>query len=136
MGEGLVGSSPEEFSTTQEIFERVFPQYLSIGMTFDEFWNQDCTLVTAYREAEELRERRKDYFLWLQGYYVYAAVGALAPIFHDFAAKGTKAAPYLEAPLSTPKEELEKKKALAERDSIIAWAKSWNARFEEEHGRE
>ena len=105
-------------------------------MTYEEFWEKDCTLVKAYRQAEELRERRQDYYLWLQGYYVYAAMGALAPIFHDFAPKGTKAEPYLEAPLSTPQEELETRRALAERDSIIAWAKSWNARFEEEHGSE
>ena len=71
---------------------------MSIGMTYDEFWSQDVTLVRAYRKADELRRRRQNEILWLQGCYIYEALCDVAPIFHAFAKKGTKPQPYAKEP--------------------------------------
>lgn len=83
----------------------MFPFYLSIGMTYDQFWEQDCELVRAYRKAEELRQRRKNQELWLQGRYIYDALCAVSPVLHAFAKNGTQPSPYLEKPYPSDKEE-------------------------------
>ena len=56
------------------MFEQQCPHYMSIGMSYDEFWNQDVSLVKAYRKADELRRRRQNEVLWLQGVYVREAL--------------------------------------------------------------
>lgn len=72
---------------------------MSIGMTYDEFWNQDVTLVGAYRKAQELRDRRKNQELWLQGMYIYEALCDVSPLFRTTFKSGTiKPEPYLAEP--------------------------------------
>lgn len=73
-----------------EIFYKKFPYYLSIGMTEEQYWDRDSTLVKYYREAEELRQEKFNQEAWLQGMYVYDALARIAPILHAFAKKGTK----------------------------------------------
>ena len=78
-----------------EKFEELFPYYLSLGMTEEQYWDKDCTLVAAYRKAEELRMNRRNQEMWLQGAYFYDALCRVSPILHAFAKKGAKPVPYL-----------------------------------------
>ena len=71
---------------------------MSIGMTYDEFWNQDVALVRVYSKAQEIRDRRENQAMWLQGMYIYEALCDVAPIIHAFAKKGTKPMPYPKEP--------------------------------------
>ena len=86
------------FLTYTEQFYEVFPYYLSIGMTDEQFWDGDPHLAKYYRQADELRIERRNQELWLQGLYVYEAMCDVAPIMHAMAKKGTKARPYPEQP--------------------------------------
>ena len=79
---------------------------MSIGMSYDEFWNQDVALVRAYRKADELKRRRQNETLWLQGMYIYEALCDAAPIFHAFAKKGTKPNPYSKEPYAITESEI------------------------------
>lgn len=74
------------------------PVYMAMGMTPDEYWNGDPALLKAYRKMDEIRRERENEMLWLQGMYIYEAIGDLAPILHAFAKKGTEAKPYAERP--------------------------------------
>ena len=47
------------FSFTQQ-FYRHLPFYLSIGMTYDQYWNENCELTQYYRKALEIRNQRKN----------------------------------------------------------------------------
>lgn len=85
-------SAPPSYS---EIFLAKFPYYLSIGMTEEQYWDRDSTLVKSYRKAEELRKERVNQEMWLQGMYIYDAISRLSPILRAFAKKGTKAQPYV-----------------------------------------
>lgn len=67
-------------------------------MTAEQYWDGDCTLVRAYRKAEELRADKQNLYLWLQGRYIYDALTRVAPVLHAFAKKGTKPGPYMEEP--------------------------------------
>ena len=72
---------------------------MSIGMTYDEFWNQDVKLVEVYRKAMELREKRRNQELWLQGMYIYEAFCDASPLFRFSMKKGVvKPAPYAKEP--------------------------------------
>lgn len=95
------GDEPETrspFHTYTEKFYADFPYYLSIGMTYDQYWNDDPWLVRYYRQADEMRIDRKNQEMWLQGMYIYEALCDVAPIHHAFAKKGTKPHPYATAP--------------------------------------
>lgn len=96
-----------------EVFNRMFPYYLSIGMSESQYWDQDVMLAKYYREAEELRMKRHNQEMWLQGMYIYDAIARLSPILRSFSKKGTKAEPYPKEPYPISKddrEEIKKKK--------------------------
>lgn len=81
------------------IFKKLCPKYLAMGMTPDEYWNGEPELAKYYREAHTIRRDERNQELWLQGYYIYQALGAVAPIFNANSKKGTKASPYMESPI-------------------------------------
>ena len=93
-GSESVTRSNAPFSFT-EIFEKRFPYYLSIGMSERQYWDGDCSLTRSYREAERLRKQRVNEEMWLQGMYIYDAIGRLSPILRAFSKKGTKPVPYV-----------------------------------------
>ena len=95
-GSELEGSAPS-FTYTEKFYE-LFPYYLAIGMTYDQYWNDDPTLVKYYRKADEMRSERRNEELWLQGMYVYEALCDVSPVLHAYAKKGTKPQPYSEKP--------------------------------------
>lgn len=72
---------------------------MSIGMTYDEFYNQDVCMVKAYRKANELRDKRRNQELWMQGAYVYEALCDASPLFRFSMKKGSiKPEPYVKEP--------------------------------------
>lgn len=80
---------------------------MSIGMSYDEFWNQDVCLVKMYRKANDLRDRRRNQELWLQGMYVYEALCDASPLFRFSMKKGiVKPEPYAKEPYPITAEEV------------------------------
>lgn len=80
---------------------------MSIGMSYDEFWNQDVALVGVYRKAQNLREKRRNEELWLQGMYIYEALCDASPLFRMSFKKGTvKPEPYVKEPYPITAEEI------------------------------
>ena len=47
--------------------------YMSMGMTYSEFWDQDAEMVKPLRKAFEQRRRDMNLEAWLIGSYVYEA---------------------------------------------------------------
>lgn len=45
-------------------------------MTYDQFWVDDPALARAYRKAEEIRKRRMNEELWLNGIYTAEALAS------------------------------------------------------------
>ena len=119
--EGSVGK-PSTKSYT-EIFNEAFPYYLSVGMSYELYWHGEPNLVKAYREADELRVDRMNYEAWLQGLYVYQAVGALYPVFNPFS-KQKKAEEYLKEPIVIT-ERARNQKAMEEGNKMANFLKAW-----------
>lgn len=134
--EGGQNSSLSSFTYTEKFYE-FFPYYLSIGMTYEQYWEGDCTLVKYYRKAEELRNEKRNQELWLQGMYVYEAICDVSPILQAFAKKGTKPIPYSTKPYpltdkQSKRDEEEKQRRLTEKGKkfMEAMATSINKKFE------
>lgn len=68
--------SSETPKTYTEIFEEVFPYYLAIGMSYEQFWYRDPQMVRAYRRADEIRRRKMNEEQWLAGMYTADALRA------------------------------------------------------------
>lgn len=133
--ESETNGSASVFSYTEQFYEHL-PFYLSIGMTYDQYWNEDCCLVKYYRKAYELKRERKNEQLWLQGMYIYEALCDVSPILHAFAKKGTKPVPYPSEPYAITekrvkeKEEAKKKAEFEKAKSRMeSFALAFNARF-------
>ena len=106
-------SVPLSNSYTAKFYD-VFPFYLSIGMTPEQYWDGDPSLPKYYRKAHELQRKRRNEDLWLQGMYVYEALCDASPLLQAFAKKGTKAHPYVDHPYSLTSEDRKEEKKLRE----------------------
>ena len=102
---GVTTTAP--LKTYTDKFYELFPCYLSLGMTEEQYWDKDSTLVVAYRKAHELKTNRKNQEMWLQGAYIYGALCSVSPLFHAFGKKGTKPMPYLEEPFAITNKQVE-----------------------------
>ena len=86
---------------------------MSIGMTYDEFWNQDVAMVRAYRKAHELKRRQQNETLWMQGIYIRDAL--LSTVGNMFADKSAKPNEYPAEPYPVTAEQAAEKKAAEHR---------------------
>ena len=86
-------------------------------------------LTKAYREAHKLRQRQRNEYAWLQGMYIYSAVGAV--VSSAVGSKGKKPE-YIKEPVDLGLETEAEKEAKARRErekiiaSLTAWKKSWD----------
>lgn len=129
--------SPSSYTYAEKFYE-MFPYYLSIGMTYEQYWEGDPALAKFYRDAEELRNEKRNQDLWLQGMYIYDALCDVSPVLRAFAKKGTKPLPYPANPYPLTekqrrREQEAKERKLAEkgRRFMEAIMQSVNARLEE-----
>ena len=111
---GSYNDSALSISYTEQFYSHL-PFYLSIGMTPEQYWNEDCCLVKYYREAFKLQRERDNERLWLQGMYVYEALCDVSPVLRAFAKKGTKPIEYPTQPYAITKEEIERRRVEKEK---------------------
>jgi hypothetical protein len=116
-----MGSEPVEAGSSSrytEVFENVFPHCLTIGMSYEEFWYKDPHIIKYYLEAEKERFRRRNEEMWLQGFYIYQAIGAFSEILPAFPKKGAKIRPYLQEPVSLSEAEQQAREERKEAERI------------------
>lgn len=136
MGSELVNGSASHFSFTDG-FEKACPEFMAMGMTYDEFWNGEPERVRYYREAEEIRQKKRDYDLWLQGRYIYDALCAVSPVLHAFAPSGTQAMDYINEPYPRTYKDFKERqeRQMKERaESFRAFVAAKNRERREKHG--
>ena len=128
-----------------DLFDQLCPFYMSIGMSYDEYWHGDNYAYKYYLKAYELKMKREtkesDYNAWLNGLYTYTAICDCSPILHDFAKKGTKPIKYLDKPIfmdiDKEKSDEQRKKEiengrLAFRVQMDTWMRNTKKRFADE----
>lgn len=103
-----------------DTFNEVCPFYLSIGMTYDQFWNDDVSMVVMYRKANDLKIEQQNQQAWLQGMYIYDAVSTV--ITNVWCKKkGQKPSVYAQKPYDFKKEKLEEETVEEEKIKAQAW---------------
>jgi len=126
-----------------DLLDKLCPDYMAMGMTYDEYWNGDAELPRFYREAHRLRRIQENHNAWLHGLYVYHAMSSVSPLFRDLV-KDHTAEKYLEQPFdlypepkkpSTEQQEQDAKD-LANQAMIKDWVKRANRLYEEKHSKE
>ena len=131
--EGAVSGEepPKAPKTYGEVFDEAFPHYLLMGMSPEQYWEQDCQLVKAYRQAHALKQEEENRFAWLQGMYVYEAICDVAPVLHAFAKRGTTVRPYPEKPyeFKRPKRMTKAQENEQKMRNGIAWMEKMTAAF-------
>lgn len=79
MGDRLTdGKEQTESRSYKDIFDELFPHYLMMGMTPEQYWDGESGLKKAYRKAYQLRieveQRNADRNNWYMGQYILAAL--------------------------------------------------------------
>ena len=59
-----------------ELLESVCPEYMAMGMSYDEFWNGSNDAPRMYRTAYRRQRERANEDAWLHGLYVQQAIAA------------------------------------------------------------
>ena len=101
-------SATDKKTTFTEVLDELCGYYLSIGMTYNDFWHGDIRQMRYYRDAWERKRANTNEELWLQGLYNYRAFKAVMEMFSYGLAggKGKKPEGYCDRP--QPITELEK----------------------------
>ena len=99
----------------------VCPQYLVMGMTYEQFWEQSPYLAVTFRKAYKLRREMENEQAWLQGIYVFDAFAVCMA--NAFAKRGAAKQNYLERPLDIfPLTEAQKKQREQEENKKMQMA--------------
>lgn len=114
--EGATADGSHPLFTYEEVFNKHFPFYLSIGMSYEDYWERDCTLVIAYKKAFDMKKERDNEMMWLQGLYIYDSLLRIAPMLQAFG-KG-KVQPYVEKPYDLSKKAIENTKKQKEEEQF------------------
>ena len=105
------GGTVKVSSSFTEIFDSFCPYFMSIGMSYEDYWFGDPDMAKFYKEADKFRRRTRNEEMWLQGAYFARAI----------ATSFDKKSKYPEKPFDIfPKTAIEKQaEAEAERKKII-----------------
>ena len=104
-------------------------------MTYDEYWYGDVWAIIPIYKAYKLKQEQTNFDLWLQGMYIYDAVGRLSPILHAFAKKGAKPQPYIKEPYQFGEKSIPEQEQIAENERLKSimffknWAKTTEKKF-------
>ena len=122
------------------MFEQLCPQYMSYGMTYEQFWDGDPFIAKAIREKYEIDLEQKSFDAWLTGLYVYEALLDASPMLNGMS-KRHKAFKYTEKPhaLTDRQERLDRElrqKAQMEQGKALMyqWAQAFNRGRREKKG--
>lgn len=85
--------------TYTDVFIESFPQYMAMGMSYQEYWQGPPWLAKSYRDAFEIKQEHKNWELWMGGAYFYEALRDVAPVMRaSFSKKPVEFGKYPEKP--------------------------------------
>lgn len=136
-------SEEQKYETYTAVFEAVCPYFMSIGVSYDEFWNGDFEICKYAQKAEILRKKRKNQDAWWNSIYTFRALCDASVLFHDFVDKKPELKFSTEIPLPLSMEEAEeqeKAKKTKEMEAFAAkmeaFAQTHNANMKKEEKKE
>ena len=116
MGEEVEGTSTEAPNNTiRDYYNKLCAYMLSIGMTYEQFWDENPLVcdVNHFIEAEKIRQQKLNNQMWLQGIYFRQAIASCID----------KNAKYPRSPIPLTEEEQEREREqreIAFKNKLIA----------------
>ena len=139
MGNRLTEGEPQQTESRANIFDELFPHYLMLGMTPEQYWDGESSLKPAYRKAYQLRieneMRLADRNNWYIGQYIMAAIQAVPLIVPGINLKKGASLPdypdkpFLEKLEEQKKEEVRKQKQEDQSKLAMAMFQAMTAKF-------
>ena len=114
MGDRLTEEEQQQTAsrTYGDIFDELFPDYLLMGMTPEQYWDGESSLKRAFRKAYNLRmeteQRIADRNNWYLGQYIVAALQAVPLLVGGLNTKGVDIPDYPDKPFFEKYEEQKK----------------------------
>lgn len=122
--------------TFTEVFMRLCPQYMAMGMSYDEFWNRNTSCHYAYRKAWKIKRDNLNWQAWWQGYYTYTALIDVAPVMRAALSKQrVEPGKYPEAPYPLTEKEAREREEERERINYERYLERMNAASDRELAR-
>lgn len=118
-GDPVEGEPSEEQKTLAELFDDAFPYYLAMGMSYEEYWRDNPSLVRAYRKAWEIKKRNDEFNRWRQGMYFYDALLRVSPVLRAFGKGEVKPEKYPDMPYPLTEKEAREQEELRERENFF-----------------
>lgn len=91
-----------------DVYRKYCPDYMSYGMTYDQYWDGDVWAHRQYAQAHKKKIQEDNALAWLQGRYFYDALCAASPIIRAFS-KARKPGKYHEHPIDLFEEDQKKR---------------------------
>ena len=149
MGDRLTEDEPQQtvHRTYGDTFDELFPHYLLMGMTPEQYWDGESWLKPAFRKAYQIRmeneQKLADRNNWYMGQYMIAVLQAVPLLVGGLNVKNTTRLPeypkqpFLEQFEEQKKEEVRRKNEEDQMKLAMAMFQAgiskFNARFEKEH---
>lgn len=70
-----------------------------MGMTYEQFWYGESSMVIPYRKAFQIRQEEQNYLAWLNGLYICKALASVPQFVNGFVPKGARIEPYFDKPI-------------------------------------
>lgn len=77
-------AAPDNSPWFADFADSVCVYWMFTGVPCHEFWHGDPATFRFYEETHKQEQKHENFVLWLQGRYVYEAIGALIPALHPF----------------------------------------------------
>ena len=110
---------------------RMFPLYMTMGMSYEEYWQGPAWLARAYREAFEIKRKQEEWARWRQGAYVFNAIMCAAPIIKPFV-KDAKPGNYPDEPWPITEAEAREQEERRQKENYERYIAKMNADSERE----
>lgn len=130
---GLAAASPLSLLS---VFEEACPNYMAMGMTYDQYWYGDVSMHKMFVKAEKQRLIKANRIAWLQGLYIYEALIDVTPYLKAFSKSKPK--PYAEEPHDIFADEAKRRKEREDKEryekmqqKVADFAKAFNEKRKE-----
>lgn len=116
---------------------------MSLGMTYEQYWDGDVWMVRDFRKSHKLILEAQNRHAYIQGMYVYSAIASMVPVLRPFS-KARKPEEYLKEPIDfygreqivdrkadRPQKSEREQSGNKARQLMEIWAVNFNQKFEE-----
>ena len=117
MGDRLTEGKPQQTDTPYgDIFDQLFPQFLVMGMSPEEYWDGESSLKPAYKKAYEIRmeteQRLADRNNWYMAQYIISVLQCVPLLVGGLNVKSSTSLPeFPEKPFFEKFEDMKKEEA-------------------------